>query len=170
MVGFVAALLRCGAGDMVKATQYGGDMVKAKCEEHQRLHSDGGSDACPSHGCHHADCNWICVSIALGPISSANGGLYLVGRQTMNRFANQVPPLSLQPADWDKALADPFGIIELQRGDCLVRDPRIWHAGAANLSECDRFVPAVVFTRQKKTTEIPANACKSLSFPLCSLM
>ena len=136
--------------DLLKVTQWGGDTVLANCKEGQELHSDDSeqSRAWLSKEGKEEKCEWIVASWALRPITDDEGPLYIVGKKGMEKAPFESPPKCLVNVELtDKLLElEGGGKVLLKKGEIILRDPRVWHAGTPNLSQQDRHLPAAIFS------------------------
>ena len=93
-------------------------------------------------------CEWIVASWALRPITDDEGPLYIVGKKGMEKAPFESPPKCLVNVELtDKLLElEGGGKVLLKKGEIILRDPRVWHAGTPNLSQQDRHLPAAIFS------------------------
>lgn len=115
----------------------GGDTCKAGCRSGQGLHSDG-SKTRPAY----KDAwmpSWIVMSIAVHDVDRLNAPMRIVTREQMMQHSYEAPPQGDDvPQQWLEQK------VVMQKGDVLLRDPRVWHSGTPNFTDRDRFLPGQV--------------------------
>lgn len=126
----------------------GGDYVVGNTPSWQDIHSD-----C---GCVTADDFDILVERQRPPVIMAsyvphahhshNGPLMIASWQEMLKFGKrEPPPLHDLPEKWKHWAR--CRLFPLQKGACVLRDVRVWHAGTPNVSNDTRFMPGVLAVR-----------------------
>ena len=135
--------------DEVLVVNCGGDNVKAGCKWGQLLHAD---QADQRKCILNEDATWVVASWAVHDIGENQGPLYFVGKNAMKNFPNELPPTSFQhEADWNAVVGG--SKVKMEKGDVLVRDPRVWHAGTPNTTAEDRYLPGAIFKKRAKKDE-----------------
>ena len=125
---------------------YGGDFVHPGALTGQHLHVDGsgpgGWDERPKDRDEEFS-PWVVCSFAVHDISFDQAPLLSYGWEAMRLHCNPTPPkrgedLSVPPAD---------SRVSMLRGDILIRNPKVWHAGSGNCTDRVRYLPGMVLER-----------------------
>ena len=126
----------------------GGDFVHPGALTGQHVHADGrgsgGWDERPKD----ADeefCPWAVASIAVHDIDENMAPLLFYGWEAMYQHSESTPPES-----GDVLLSRSDAAVTMRRGDILIRNPKVWHAGSANLGNHVRYLPGMVFDCTKR--------------------
>mmetsp|Transcript_38392 Transcript_38392/g.105749 ORF Transcript_38392/g.105749 Transcript_38392/m.105749 type:complete len:424 (-) Transcript_38392:75-1346(-) len=126
-----------------------GALVLAGTDTWQNLHSDF---ARPQHEelwplwNAPAHIPFLELQFTVHPLTSTNGAMRIVpGRPSIHstywqKEVDPVPRLGLEPDLWKRSQLHP-----LPMGCGILRDVRVWHGGTPNLSDEDRYLPALRF-------------------------
>ena len=116
----------------------GGDVCKNGCERAMALHGDGCKERPRYQDAWMGE--WIAMSVAVHDIDEKQAPIRMVTRWQMMEFEFNKPPSNEDaPKEWMRQN------VPMQKGQVMLRDPRVWHAGTENHSDRDRFLPGEVF-------------------------
>ncbi len=144
---------------------FGGDVVRAHTPTRQAVHGDG--TTMRPQGRSWSDqldwSPWLALSVAVHDIGPGQAPILFVGRENMFACESATPPAwGTEPTAWhDK-------VVPLSKGQVLLRDVRVWHAGTPNLTESDRFLPAMQIWHKaearRRHATMPDGAWDKLSY------
>ena len=149
----VLAVVQLILGVVASITRLGGDTVRGFCKAGQCLHSDGGSvrsePGAPRLPFQEVvACPFVVLSICVHDISKEMGAFYFVGLDAMYSVDGSIPPV-FTPEEFDTHFGfDQSGVTGccvMRRGDMLLRNPLVWHAGTPNCSGVTRYLPGCIF-------------------------
>ena len=132
----------------------GGDTVRRHCKVGQHLHSDGGSVS-STPGAHRLPreevdaCPYLVLSICVHDVPKEMGAFYFAGLEAMYSVdtVDTIPPL-FTPEAFDEHFGfgqTVTGSCVMRKGDMLLRNPLVWHAGTPNCTSATRYLPACIF-------------------------
>ena len=119
----------------------GGDFVHAGALTGQRVHADGWDERPINKD--EEFCDWAVCSLAVHEVTNEQAPLLFYGWEAMRLHCKSTPPkrgedLSVPPVDCR---------VPMKRGDIFLRNPKVWHAGSGNCTDCVRYLPAIIFER-----------------------
>jgi hypothetical protein len=159
----VLAFAQILLGSFASIIKLRGDTVRRHCKAGQHLHSDGGSvssaPGAPRLPREEVDaCAYLVLSICVHDISEEMGAFYFAGLEAMYSVDDTIPSL-FTPEAFDEYFgfhqdSGVTGSCVMRKGDMLLRNPLVWHAGTPNRSSATRYLPACIFAVEAKEASL----------------
>ncbi len=119
-------------------------MVHGGVKEGQKLHGDGYRERPAPHDVYspHA-----VASVAIHDVPITNAPLMFLGKEAMMAHHSNAPPAQWSDIKEVRGQESNF-FVTMKKGDVLIRDPRVWHAGSPNVGTSIRFLPGFVISHK----------------------